>query len=89
MQDGALGRVSPSGIFEWPWATPAGLAIITGASGGGGGALCLEGLNLFGAGGSGGGSGGGGTTLKVGEKTHRAHGGNGGDGGGGVSLSLI
>ena len=55
MRDAALHRITESGNFEWPWAAPTGLAIIAGAAGdsGGGGAFCLEGLNLFGAGGGG------------------------------------
>ena len=54
MRDVALRRISESVSFEWPWAAPTGLAIISGAAGGGGGAFCMEGLNLFGAGGGGG-----------------------------------
>ena len=89
MRDVALYRITETGNVEWPWAAPAGLAIITGASGGGGGgggAFCLEGLNLFGAGGGGGGGGGGATTLKVAGESHHAVGGNGGGGGGGGGL---
>lgn len=89
MRDAPLHRITESGIFEWPWAAPTGLAIITGAAGGGGGgggAFCLEGLNLFGAGGGDGGEGGEVTTLQAGDESYRAAGGNGGDGGNGGGL---
>lgn len=88
MRDVPLRRISESVSFEWPWAAPTGLAIISGAAGGsgGGGAFCMEGLNLFGAGGGGGGGGGAATTLYAGEERYRAAGGNGGDGGSGGSL---
>ena len=89
MRESVPRRVTESGIFVWPWATPHGLAIVVGAAGGGGGgggALCLEGLNLFGAGGGGGGGGGAATTVRTGDKIHRAAGGSGGDGGGGGGL---
>ena len=37
MRDAALKRITESGSFDWPWAAMAGLAIVTGASGGDGG----------------------------------------------------
>ncbi len=37
MRNIALRRISESGLFEWPWAAPTGLAIIAGAADGGGG----------------------------------------------------
>ena len=89
MRDTVSRRVTESGNFAWPWATPHGLAIVVGAAGGGGGgggALCLEGLNLFGAAGGGGGGGGAATTVRAGEEIHKAAGGNGGDGGCGGGL---
>lgn len=47
-------RLVESGVFKWPWTASHGLLVIGGASGGGGGgAFCLEGLNLYGAGGGG------------------------------------
>ncbi|MDE0023852.1 MAG: hypothetical protein OXP69_05495 [Spirochaetaceae bacterium] len=89
MKDTVPRRVTESGIFGWPWATPRGLAIVVGAAGGGGGgggALCLEGLNLFGAAGGGGGGGGAATTVQARDEIHRAAGGSGGDGGCGGGL---
>ena len=37
MRESVPRRVTESGIFVWPWATPHGLAIVVGAAGGGGG----------------------------------------------------
>ena len=82
-------RIVESGTFEWPWSTPFGLLVITGASGGGGGggaAFCMEGLHLYLAGGGGGGGGGTSTTVHFKGRTYRAAGGDGGDGGGGGRL---
>ena len=77
MQDAALERITESGSVEWPWATSAGLAIVTGATGGGGGgACCLEGLNFYGAGGGGGG----GATVPRTENQLASDGGSGGKG---------
>jgi hypothetical protein len=53
MPNTRFSRITESGVFEWPWTSPHGLLVIAGAAGGGGGggAFCLEGLNLYGAGG--------------------------------------
>ena len=82
-------RIVESGVFEWPWTSPDGLLVITGAAGGGGGgggAFCLEGLNLYGAGGGGGGGGGQATSVMYRQTTCQAAAGSGGDGGAGGGL---
>ena len=58
MPNPGLQKIVETGTFSWPWQTSRGLAILTGGSGGsggsgGGGAFCMEGLNLYGAGGGG------------------------------------
>ena len=90
MRETGLRRIVESGTFEWPWPTPHGLIVMTGAAGGGGGgggALCIQGLNLYGARGGGGGRGGTATTLTIGPKELQAAGGNGGGGGDGGGLT--
>ena len=91
MQDAALERITESGSVEWPWATSAGLAIVTGATGGGGGgsgggatSLKAGGQTYRAAGGDGGG-------LADGQTVHGKNGrgchyGSGGDGGGGATV---
>ena len=86
MQKAGQSLIVETGVFEWPWHTPLGLAIIGGAcggGGGGGGAFCIEGRNLYGADGGDGGDGGQATTLQIRDRTYQASGGNGGGGGGG------
>ncbi len=64
-------RIVKPGTFKWPWDTPVGLLVITGASGGGGGgggAFCMEGLPLYTAGGGAGGTGGDATTYGSGAR---------------------
>ena len=37
MPNTGFSRIVESGVFEWPWTSPHGLVVITGAAGGGGG----------------------------------------------------
>ena len=73
VQKPGLKRIVESGKFEWP--TALGLAIVTGEADGGdgGGALCIQGLNLYGSAGGGGGA----TTVTLGQTAYQAAGGNG------------
>lgn len=78
MPNPGLQKIVETGTFSWPWQTSRGLAILTGGSGGsgGGGAFCMEGLNLYGAGGGGGEV----PSVKVGDTVREASGGAGGGG---------
>ncbi len=84
MRDAALQRITESGSFDWPWAAMAGLAIVTGASGGDGGGLDAgrpaSGKNGKGCDYGSGGGGGRGAVAPSADNRPVSNGGNGGKG---------